>query len=293
MARAMFSSRIRTITACLRSRPAAQPVRARQWWEAGSGPAGLAADGAGDIFIADFNNNRVVELPTGCTSGSCQTIVPATGLNGPAGVAVDGLGDIFIADYYNNRVVELPTGCTSSSCQTTVGSGLSGPASVALDSAGDVFIANRGSSLVTEVPAGCTTSSCQTSVGSGLNGPLGLAVAVDEAGNVFIADTNNNRVVEVQRNSVNFGSVNIGSSGSVTLTYNVNASITLASNPLALTQGAANLDFTATSASTCVGSQSAGNTCTVTINFAPAAPGLRVGAVEFEFHRKPAGHNFD
>ncbi len=245
-----------------------------------SGPAGLAADGAGDIFIADFNNNRVVELPTGCTSGSCQTIVPATGLNGPAGVAVDGLGDIFIADYYNNRVVELPTGCTSSSCQTTVGSGLSGPASVALDSAGDVFIANRGSSLVTEVPAGCTTSSCQTSVGSGLNGPLGLAVAVDEAGNVFIADTNNNRVVEVQRNSVNFGSVNIGSSGSVTLTYNVNASITLASNPLALTQGAANLDFTATSASTCVGSQSAGNTCTVTINFAPAAPGLRVGAVQ-------------
>lgn len=245
-----------------------------------SGPAGLAVDGAGDLFVADFNNSRVVELPAGCTTGSCQTIVPATGLSGPAGVAVDGLGDIFIADYYNNLVVELPAGCTSSSCQTTVGSGLSGPASVALDSAGDVFIANRVSSLVTEVPAGCTTSSCQTTVGSGLNGPLGLAVAVDQAGNVFIADTNNNRVVEVQTNSVNFGTVNIGSSDSVTLTYNINSSITLASNPLALTQGAANLDFTATSASTCVGSQSAGNTCTITINFAPSAPGLRVGAVQ-------------
>ena len=131
---------------------------------------------------------------------------------------------------------------------------------------------------MTEVPAGCTTSSCQTTVGSGLNGPLGLAVAVDQAGNVFIADTNNNRVVEVQTNSVSFGAVNIGSTGSVTLTFNIISSITLASNPLALTQGAASLDFTATSASTCVGSQSAGNTCTVTINFAPAAPGLRVGA---------------
>ena len=245
-----------------------------------SDPAGLAVDSAGDLFVADFNNNQVVELPAGCTSGTCQTIVPATGLSGPAGVGVDGLGDIFIADYYNNRVVELPTGCTSSSCQTTVGGGLSSPASVALDSAGDVFIANRGNSIVTEVPAGCTTSSCQITVGSGLNGPLGLAVAVDEAGNVYIADTNNNRVVEVQRTTVSFGSVNIGSSDSVTLTYNITASVTLASNAVALTQGAANMDFAATSASTCAGSQSAGNTCTVTINFAPLAPGLRAGAIQ-------------
>jgi len=245
-----------------------------------SDPAGMAVDSAGDLFVTDFNNNRVEELPAGCTSGSCQTTVPASGLSGPAGVAVDGLGDIFIADYYNNRVVELPAGCTSSACQLAVGSGLSSPASVALDSAGDVFIANRGNSVVTEVPAGCTTSSCQTTVGSGLSGPLGLAVAVDEAGNVYIADTNNNRVVEVQRNSVNFGSVNIGSSDTVTLAYHINASITLSSNPVALTQGASNLDFAPTSASTCVGSQSAGNTCTVTINFAPIAPGLRAGAVQ-------------
>ena len=58
---------------------------------------------AGDVFIADTDNNRVVEVPAG---GGPQITV-ASGLNFPAGVAVDGAGDVFIADTGNNRVVEV------------------------------------------------------------------------------------------------------------------------------------------------------------------------------------------
>ncbi len=70
-----------------------------------SHPYGVAVDGAGDVFIADQNNGRVVEVPAG---GGAQVTV-GSGLNQPTGVAVDGAGNVFIADNHNNRVVEVPT----------------------------------------------------------------------------------------------------------------------------------------------------------------------------------------
>lgn len=66
----------------------------------------MAVDAAGDLFIADPEDNRVLEAPAG---GGAQTtiapIVNGTGLNEPVGVAVDGAGDLFIADNLNSRVV--------------------------------------------------------------------------------------------------------------------------------------------------------------------------------------------
>jgi len=150
-------------------------------------PFAVAVDAAGDIFIADTGNNRVVEVPAG---GGPQTTVPADGLYDPHGVAVDGAGNVFIADTYNSRVVEVPAG---GGPQTTVpASGLSYVFGVAVDGAGDVFIADSNNNRVVEVPAG---GGAQTTVGGGLSVPN--AVAVDGAGDVFIADTGNSRVVEV------------------------------------------------------------------------------------------------
>jgi sugar lactone lactonase YvrE len=150
-----------------------------------NGPFGVAVDGAGDVFITDNGNNRVVKVPA---AGGAQTTV-GTGLNQPYGVAVDGAGDVFIADVGNNHVVEIPAG---GGAQTTVGTGLNQPYGVAVDGAGDVFITDMGHNRVLEVPAG---GGAQTTVGTGLHEPFG--VAVDGAGDVFIADTFNNRVVEV------------------------------------------------------------------------------------------------
>jgi len=150
-----------------------------------SSPFGLAVDGNGDVFIADSNNARVVEVPAG---GGTQTTV-GSGLTYPTGVAVDGAGDVFIADRNANQVVEVPAG---GGTQTTVGSGLAYPSGVAVDGAGDVFIADSNNARVVEVPVGGGT---QTTVGSGLTYPTG--VAVDGAGDVFITDRNANQVVEV------------------------------------------------------------------------------------------------
>jgi 6-phosphogluconolactonase (cycloisomerase 2 family) len=151
-------------------------------------PQAVAVDAAGDVFIVDQSNNRVLEVPAG---GGAQTTV-GSGLLLPTAVAVDGAGDVFIAELGGSQVVEVPTG---GGAQITVGSGLNSPYGLAVDGAGDVFISDAHYDDVIEVTAG---SGAQTTVASGLNTPWGITV--DGAGNLFIADASNNRVVEVPAN---------------------------------------------------------------------------------------------
>ena len=108
----------------------------------------VAADGAGNLFIAD-NVLGVVEVPAGCTSAQCVTTVGG-GLFGNA-VAVDGAGNVFVAQSGSNRVILAPAGCSSAACQTTVGNGLSNPSGVAVDDAGNVYIADFGNTRVVKV----------------------------------------------------------------------------------------------------------------------------------------------
>ena len=170
----------------------------------------MAVDEAGDVFVADTLNDRVVELPAGGT----QVTLPFSGLSNPSGVAVDGAGDVFVADNSNDRVLELPAGGTPVALPF---SGLNQPGGVAVDGAGDVFVADSFNGRVVELPAGGTPVTLPF---SGLFRPMG--VAVDSAGNVFVADSFNDRVVEltpsVPLGSAAFapGSVPAGSSVGVT-----------------------------------------------------------------------------
>ncbi len=66
---------------------------------------------------------------------------------------------------------------------------------------------------------------------------------------------------------------------SQTVTVTIQSPGTLA-NVRVLTQGSPNLDFTASGTNTCIhGSYSLGQTCTVSVGFAPKYPGLRLGAI--------------
>ena len=204
-------------------------------------PLGIAADAAGDLFIADSGNNAVreVSLPTGTIttiagnyglgggySGDGQTATAAQ-LDVPTGIATDAAGDLFIADSGNNvvREVNLSTGVIS----TVAGSGswgysgddsaatsaqLNAPTTIATDAAGDLFIADSGNNVVREVNHSTgviTTVAGNFALGSGYSGDGSAAtsaqlndptgVAVDAAGDLFIADSGNNVVREVNHST--------------------------------------------------------------------------------------------
>jgi len=162
-------------------------------------PAGLAVDGAGNLYIADVNNWRVLEVLA--NGGGVNEIIPTvngTVLHNPTGVAVDGAGDLFISDTWNNRVVEISASGATTAIGPTVNTfTLNYPSGIAIDGAGDLFIADTLNNRVIEVPAGggAATAITPTVNALPLNDPSGIAV--DGAGDLFIADTLNSRVVEV------------------------------------------------------------------------------------------------
>jgi sugar lactone lactonase YvrE len=104
-------------------------------------PFGVAADGSGNIYIADTYNQCIRKVASGNISTLAGNGVasfsgdggPATSaaLNYPSGVAVDGVGDIYIADVANSRVrMVSPLGTITTLAGTGVAgfSGDGGPA---------------------------------------------------------------------------------------------------------------------------------------------------------------------
>ena len=194
-----------------------------------NGPAGLAFDSAGDLFIADRNNNvlREVVKSTGDiitvagdgTAGYSGDNGPATAaeLYDPTSVAVDAAGDLFVSVEGNNTIREVVK--STGDIITVTGDGIAGyggnngpataaelhdPIGVAFDSVGDLFIADNGNNVVREVVK--ATGDIVTVAGNGSagyagdNGPATAAefngptrVAIDAAGHLFIADGLNNR----------------------------------------------------------------------------------------------------
>lgn len=163
-------------------------------------PFGITVDGKGDLFFADNDNARVVEIPAG--DGAPIAIDPTIGGSGfshPGGVAVDGAGNLYISDLDRNFVVEIPvTGGAPIVINPIVnGTGLHYPCGMVIDSAGNLYIADVDNGRVVEVPAngGAPTAIDPLVGGEKLSYPVTLAL--DTAGDLFIADLFANRVVEV------------------------------------------------------------------------------------------------
>ena len=98
-------------------------------------PSGVAVDSAGNLYVTDNGNNRVLRLAAGSTT---QSVLPFTGLNGPGSVAVDSAGNVYVTDIQSNRVLKLAAGSTTQSVLPFTG--LNGPGGVAVDSAGNVYV---------------------------------------------------------------------------------------------------------------------------------------------------------
>jgi uncharacterized repeat protein (TIGR03803 family) len=196
-------------------------------------PWGVAVDATGNIYIADYANNRIrkVTVSTGIITtvagigtpgysgdGSAAT---SAGLYYPTGVAVDASGNIYIADSYTQRIrkVSVGTGIIttvagngtpsySGDGSTATSASLMNPRGVALDAAGNIYIADCANQRIRKVTA--ASGIITTIAGNGTAGYSGdgspatsagllspFAVAVDTAGNIYIADKDNYRIRKV------------------------------------------------------------------------------------------------
>ncbi len=143
-----------------------------------NGPAQMAMDAAGDLYIADYHNQRVRMLtPAGMittvagngtrsSTGNGGAATSAT-LDNPNSVALDPAGNLYITEEANHiRKVTAATGVIS----TVVGNGTAG-------ATGDGGAATAGE----------------------INTPEG--VGIDGAGNIYVADTNDNKIRVIQSNT--------------------------------------------------------------------------------------------
>jgi sugar lactone lactonase YvrE len=196
-------------------------------------PSGVAVDGAGNVFVADNENNTIRKItPSGVVTtlagsaaadwGSADGTGAAASFHWPDGVAVDGAGNVFVADTYNNTIRRI----TSSGVVTTLAgsAGLSGsadgtgaaarfnwPQGVAVDRAGNVLVADFHNNAIRKITSsGVVTTLAGTADSSGSTDGTGAAarfdtpygVAVDGAGNVFVADYDNNTIRKITLSGV-------------------------------------------------------------------------------------------
>jgi hypothetical protein len=207
-------------------------------------PAGLAADGNGNIYIADSGNNLVRELTYSgyifLTGGGASTVcstgdvfgngcAPSAAIfSNPTGLAVDSAGNIYIADSGDSEVRKIVAGTativalggtgqagSSGNGGAATGAQLSTPSGVAVDAAGDVYIADTGNSVIRFVNASGNISTAVGTLGASGTGTLpGSAFAVQLSspagvattggGTLVVLDSGNNRAFTDNRGSVSY-----------------------------------------------------------------------------------------
>ncbi len=294
-----------------------------------SAPYGVAVDAAGNVYIADYNNQVIRKVSEGNIStfaGNCalETVPvcsnplspyygysgdggPATSarLYNPLNVAADAAGNVYIADQYNHRIRKVNT---SGIISTYAGNGTAGyqgdgvlavqtslyyPAGVAVDGAGDVIIGDYDNQRVRLVDESGIIHTIAGNGTAGFKGNDVLAttaelyqpwgIGVDPSGNIYEADyqswlvrkVNALTILNSYPSSLSFGTVSKGTtSDAIALTLSANGTVNLGT----ITPSA---QFKETD--DCPSTLNSGQTCLVDVQFAPTTAGTVNGTLTISY----------
>ena len=163
----------------------------------GVAPYAVAADGQGNIYLANQLANNVTKItPIGVTS-----ILGTTGTS-PFAISVAPDGNVYTANQGSDNVTKLTTQGVSTVLMVTGNN----PKSILVDAAGSVYTANSGASNdVTKKPA----QGNQTKINLAGSSPSGITI--DAAGNIYTSNIVSNNVTKTTPEGVStiFGSTGL------------------------------------------------------------------------------------
>jgi ribosomal protein S11 len=202
-------------------------------------PQGVAADGAGNVYVADSQNDTIRRITPG---GLVTTIAGLAGHRGaadgagaaarfasPRGLAVDGWGNLYVADTLSHTIRMVVPGATNWQVITLAGQpGVPGtndgttnasfrsPGAIAVDQSTNLYVAdtyNQTIRLITPVGTNWVVSTIAGSrgVAGNANGlgatasfSLPAGIAVDASSNLFVADMGNSEIREIAPTGTNW-----------------------------------------------------------------------------------------
>ncbi len=187
-------------------------------------PRGLCSDASGNIYVADYSNNRIRKITPASavstiagngSSGSTDGLSSIAEFNGPSGVCMDAAGNIYVADSYNNKIRKItPAGVVS----TYAGTGLQGsidglaasssfynPYAICIDTSGNIYVADRFNNKIRKITS---TGIVSTLAGSGAAGAANgtgtlstfsypSGICLDALGNIYVADASNHLIRKI------------------------------------------------------------------------------------------------
>ena len=141
-------------------------------------PTGLAVDGSGNLYVADYGNSTIREIipvsgkwVTATISGTAGTAGSSDGtgtnalFSNPMGIAISDSGTLYVADYGNSTIRAIvpvagnwvTTTVAGTAGITGSGDGLGSealfynPTSVSVDSTGNVYVADYGNNTIRQI----------------------------------------------------------------------------------------------------------------------------------------------
>jgi sugar lactone lactonase YvrE len=197
-------------------------------------PSDALFDSAGNLWVDDRSNNRILEfLPPFHTGMGASVVIGQssfttntaatnqTNLSFPSGIAFDAAGNLWVADRFNNRVLEfvppfsdgmnanlvLGQGSYTTATAATTASGLNSPEDLVFAPNGDLIVSDSDNERVLEFVPPFTndmsatvvlgqasfTTNTVAATATGMDFPVG--VAFGPTGILYVADSDNNRIL--------------------------------------------------------------------------------------------------